>query len=93
MHILQINNNHRIVGGSDNVYLSTGKLLESNNHSVSYFAAKSHSDEPCKDSALFCEGLDTKTARTTDAFRFLHNNDAKKLLSSIVDTYITISNG
>lgn len=85
MHILQINNNHRIVGGSDNVYLRTGKLLESNNHSVSYFAAKSDSDEPCKDSSLFCEGLDTKTARTTDALRFLQNNDAKKALNNLLN--------
>lgn len=84
MHVLQINNNHRIVGGSDNVYLNTGKLLENAGHEVSYFAARSEFDKPCKDSKYFCDGLDTKQARPKDALKFLHNPDAQRALKNML---------
>lgn len=47
MKILQINNYHHIKGGSDTVYLSTGKLLEKMGHEVIYFS--SSSDENVKE--------------------------------------------
>ena len=69
MHVLQINNHHRVVGGSDNVYLNTGSLLEDAGHEVSYFAARSEFDDPCEDSNFFCNGLDTKKAGPRDALQ------------------------
>ena len=41
MKILQINNYHHVKGGSDTVYLSTGKLLEKMGHEVIYFSTSS----------------------------------------------------
>lgn len=38
MKILQINNYHFLKGGSETVYLNTGKLLESKGHEVVYFS-------------------------------------------------------
>ena len=84
MHVLQINNNHRVVGGSDNVYLNTGNLLKQAGHKVSYFAAKNGLDEPCEDSHFFCDGLDTKSAGPKDAVKFLHNLSAQRALKKIL---------
>jgi glycosyltransferase involved in cell wall biosynthesis len=84
MHVLQINNHHRVVGGSDNVYLNTGSLLEDAGHEVSYFAARSEFDDPCEDSNFFCNGLDTKKAGPKDALRFLHNPAAQKALENML---------
>lgn len=86
MHVLQVNNNHRVVGGSDNVYLNTGNLLKRAGHEVSYFAAKSQFDEPCEDSHFFCDGLDTKNAGPKDALRFLHNPHAQSALKNMLST-------
>lgn len=76
MHILQINNHHRIIGGSDRVYLNTGRLLESTGHAVSYFSARSDLDFPCDDAQYFCDAIDTRNALFTDIRQFLHNRDA-----------------
>lgn len=84
MHVLQINNNHRVVGGSDNVYLNTGKLLKRAGYDVSYFAARSELDEPCEDSHFFCDGLDTKSAGPKDALKFLHNPGAQRALKNML---------
>jgi len=89
MRVLQLNNNHRIVGGSDRVYLNTGKVLEQAGHQVSYFAAKSDNDEPCKDSNYFCSSLDTKTATAKDAIKFLRNNDASTSLTQLLSSHNT----
>ena len=86
MRVLQLNNNHRIVGGSDRVYLDTGRILEQAGHQVSYFAAKSDNDEPCKDSGYFCSGLDTKTATPKDAIKFLRNNHASASLNKLLSS-------
>lgn len=39
MKILQINNHHELRGGSERVYLETGKLLAENGHDVFYFSS------------------------------------------------------
>lgn len=84
MHVLQVNNNHRVFGGTDTVYLNTGKLLEAAGHQVSYFAARSELDEPCEDSHFFCEGLDTKSAGPKDALKFLHNSAAQSAMHNML---------
>ena len=38
MNILQVNNHHEILGGSERVYKETGRMLELNNHNVYYFS-------------------------------------------------------
>ena len=84
MHILQINNNHRVIGGSDRVYLDTGRLLEDRDHLVSYFASKSPDNEPCEDAQYFCDGLDTKTATARDWLKFLNNPKAGASLERLL---------
>lgn len=46
MKILQINNYHHVQGGSDTVYLNTGKLLEKQGHEVIYFSTTSDDNIP-----------------------------------------------
>lgn len=84
MHILQVNNNHRITGGSDRVYLDTGRLLENKGHLVSYFAAKDRDDDECGDSNYFCNGLETKSATAKDWLKFLNNRDAGTKLERLL---------
>ncbi len=44
MKVLQINNHHALKGGSERVYLETGRLLEERGHEVSYFSTVADSD-------------------------------------------------
>ena len=46
MKILQINNYHFLKGGSETVYLNTGKLLESKGHDVIYFSTLNEKNIP-----------------------------------------------
>ncbi|MGV0817250.1 glycosyltransferase family 4 protein [Martelella sp. AMO21009] len=85
MHILQINNNHRITGGSDRLYLNTGRILEAAGHAVSYFSARSDRDIDCADSKFFCNAVDTKNASFHDVTRFLFNADARAMLNRMLE--------
>ena len=76
MRVLQVNNYHRIVGGSDAVYFNTGQLLERNGHEVSWFAGADDGNLPCKDSEFFPVALNMDEARVGDLFRYMHNSDA-----------------
>ena len=63
MRVLQINNYHRIVGGSDAVYFNTGALLEAHGHEVGWFAGLDPEAEPCEDARFFPRVVDMQNAR------------------------------
>tara|TARA_R100000935_G_scaffold56146_1_gene87168 strand:- start:2293 stop:3486 length:1194 start_codon:yes stop_codon:yes gene_type:complete len=85
MKVLQINNNHRIIGGSDTVYFNTGTLLSKRGHEVSYFAGKGAGDLICEDAAYFPKALTTSASRITDLPRYFHNRAARSAIRALID--------
>ncbi len=86
MNVLQINNNHHTIGGSDTVYFNTGALLADAGHDVSFFAGQSPKDLPAADAEYFPSALDTKNAGLSDIARYFYNVDARrKMLKMIAD--------
>jgi glycosyltransferase involved in cell wall biosynthesis len=85
MKVVQINNNHQIVGGSDTVYLNTGTMLSERGHEVSYFAGKGAGDLPCEDTAYFPDSLTTATSRISDLPRYFHNRAARSAMRALID--------
>lgn len=85
MKILQVNNNHRIVGGSDTVYLNTGELLIHRGHAVSWFAGRSTEDLPSADAAYFPEAFTTATSGLVDLPRYFRNGAARRAMARLLD--------
>lgn len=85
MKVLQINNHHRIIGGSDMVYFNTSQLLARHGHEVVPFASRSNADLYSDTSDYFPRGLQTEQMRPRDLPRYLYNIGARRALSRLVD--------
>jgi glycosyltransferase involved in cell wall biosynthesis len=83
--VLQINNNHRIIGGSDTVYFNTGALLTHAGHNVGWFAASGSEDLPCEDAHYFPAGIDMQRPRVSDLPRYLRNHAAGQAMRTYLD--------
>ncbi len=88
MKILQINNHHEVKGGSERVYLETGKLLAAHNHQVFYFS----SAQPGKDisDSTHCI-IDAKSfnkagwiSQLMNAGRFIYSSDVAARLDDFL---------
>ena len=84
MRVLQINNYHRIVGGSDAVYFNTGALLEAHGHEVGWFAGLDPEAEPCEDARFFPRVVDMQNARVSDMARYIRNREAAQKLDEML---------
>lgn len=85
MKILQVNNHHRIIGGSDSVYFNTSELLRESGHEVVQFAAASEQDLLSPHTSYFPQGLDLQNARLRDLGRFLRNTEACVAIDSLIE--------
>lgn len=84
MRVLQINNNHRIIGGSDSVYFNTGALLAAEGHEVGWFAGADPENLPCKDANFFPPAIDLRKPRLMDLPRYVRNGAAAKALAQML---------
>lgn len=84
--VLQVNNHHRIIGGSDSVYFNTSELLRAQGSEVINFAAASEHDVPSPYSGYFPQGLDTKKLSLTDIGKYMRNADAAKAIDRLIRT-------
>jgi glycosyltransferase involved in cell wall biosynthesis len=84
MKVLQINNNHRVIGGSDTVYFNSGALLAEQGHEVAWFAGRSADDVPCPDARYFPEVIDIQRPRFFDLPRYVHNSAASRALRKML---------
>ena len=88
MKILQINNFHYYRGGSDAVYLNTGKLLEAKGHEVIYFSTQSDKNENFGVSPYFIEqnNFNEKSIinKVKSFPKFIHNNEAVANLINLI---------
>ena len=82
--VLQINNHHRIIGGSDSVYFNTSELLRQSGRDVINFAASSEYDVSSPYSSYFPYGLDTKKLGPRDMWKYIRNNEAKRSLRNLM---------
>ncbi len=85
MDVLQINNNHRIVGGSDTVYFNTGALLEAHGHNVSWFAGAHEKNQPCADERFFPAAADLSTRRPAELPKYFFNSAARRNMAALLD--------
>jgi|TARA_R100000501_G_C2630918_1_gene126640 glycosyltransferase involved in cell wall biosynthesis len=84
MRVLQINNYHRIVGGSDAVYFNTGALLEAHGHEVGWFAGFDRKAEPCEDVRFFPRVVDMENLKPWDMVRYMRNREAAQKLGEML---------
>lgn len=84
MKILQINNNHRIIGGSDTVYFNTGELLQEEGHEVGWFAGADPEDLPCRDAQYFAPAIDMRAPGLLDLPRYMCNVAAARALAHML---------
>lgn len=85
MKILQVNNNHRIIGGSDSVFFNTLDLLDKSEHNVVPFAASGVGDAPSEFEKYFPEGVVSDKARLQDFPRYIYNRDARSKIASLLN--------
>lgn len=85
MRVLQVNNNHRTIGGSDTVYFNTGALLQAQGHDVGWFAGADPDNLPCEDAQFFPTAVDMRQPRLSDLPRYMHNTDAARALRGMLD--------
>lgn len=85
LNILNINNCHRIIGGSDAVFFRTTEMLERAGHRVVSFAAASESDAPSPFAAHFPRSLNTHAARPKHILRYIHNRAAARCLEDLIE--------
>ncbi len=88
MKILQINNYHYLMGGSERVYFETSKLLEKNGHQVLFFSVKDDkSEDHCSDK-YFIKPFDYENASYLEKIkytaRFIYNKEAKENLELLI---------
>lgn len=81
MKILQINNYHYYRGGSDAVYLNTGKLLKNNGNEVIYFSTTDEQNEKEGLNEYFVEPFD---AGLTHLPRFFYSQKAFQNLKKLI---------
>lgn len=84
MRVLQINNNHRTIGGSDTVYFNTGALLKAEGHQVGWFAGADAEDLPCDDAQFFPQAVDMRKPRLADLPRYMRNTTAAEALREML---------
>ena len=83
--ILQVNNHHRVIGGSDSVYFNTSELLRASGRGVINFAASSEHDVPSPYSSYFHRGLDTKKLSLKDIGKYMRDAEAGKAVDRLID--------
>ena len=88
MKILQINNYHYLMGGSERVYFETSKLLEKNGHQVLFFSVKDEKSEDHYSDKYFVKPFDYKNAsslkKIKHASEFIYNKEAKENLELLL---------
>mgnify|MGYP004702923341 CR=1 FL=1 len=85
MKILQINNYHYYRGGSETVYLNTGKLLKEKGHSVAYFSSKSELNIPSNFENYFIENFETNPGTKIKKLKkFIYNATAAKKIEELI---------
>ncbi len=88
MKILQINNFHYYKGGSDAVYLNTGRLLESKGQDVVYFSTLSDYNEDVGVNKYFIAQNNLEEKSTINKIRslpkFLYNREAVTNLKKLI---------
>ena len=83
MNVLKLNNYFEVLGGSDRVFLNTGKLLSKHGHKVHWFAsARDHQKNTSEDVTLI-ESLE-RPPRARDYPRYLHNRMAKTAMHNML---------
>ena len=88
MKVLLIDNFFYRRGGAEVVFLNTGELLKAYGHEVVYFCQQWEQNLPCKDSAYFPKGVDTKSQGFADKLKgisnYFYNKEAAKKLDELL---------
>ena len=84
MKILQISHNYHVTGGSDAVFFATSELLQRNGHQVVPFCIDTPKNRDTSWAEYFPKGADTKGKPIRDAWRYVHNSEAKRKLTRLI---------
>ncbi|MDO8281333.1 MAG: glycosyltransferase family 4 protein [Thermodesulfovibrionia bacterium] len=92
MNILQINNNHFIIGGAATYYFMTAELLEKHGHKSYFFSMHWPKNFPCDTSEYFMPYVDLNAEHSLFnqlkiAGRILYSFEARSRLSDFLDRY------
>ncbi len=85
MRVLQVNNHHHIIGGSDQVYFKTRALLEEKGITCHSFAARSDKDLHDADDAFFPEAPPAGKQTLKDLPSYLFNHKAGQAMKRYLD--------
>lgn len=86
MNILNVSQNYFITGGSDRYFFDIEFLLKSKGHNVIPFVCANPKNLDSKWSKYFPSGADFDNPSFKDFAKYIYNWDAKKRLSSLLDS-------
>jgi len=88
MKVLQINNYHKLRGGSERVYFETAKILEKNGHDVLFFSVKDDEFENHYSDKYFVKPFHYENAgfleKVKYSIEFIYNKEAKEKLELLI---------
>lgn len=83
MNILKLNNFYEVLGGSDRVFLNTGKLLADYGHNVHWFASSHNYQKNNSEDVTLIEPLN-RPPRAQDYPRYLYNQRARTAIGNVL---------
>ena len=89
MRVLQLNNYHYLRGGSERVYLDTGRILKESGHDVFYFSVAHPQNEDCVTSSYFGSSVEfwekqTPGQRARTAVQILYSAENNRRVGKMV---------
>lgn len=85
MRILNVGQNYRVVGGSDQYFFSLERLLLERGHEVIPFCAKHRENLPTKWDVYFPDEVNFEGRSLVDGARFIYNSQAERCLEKLLD--------
>ena len=82
--VVNVSHNHFIAGGSDRMFLDTGRILESRGHRVIPFCAADERNEATEWQSYFPAGVNTASPSVTDLGRFIYSRQAGRSLRRLL---------
>ena len=89
MNILKLNNFYEVLGGSDRVFLNTGKLLADYGHNVHWFVSSHNYQKNNSEDVTLIEPLN-RPPRAQDYPRYLYNQKARTAISNVLKTLASV---
>jgi len=91
MRILQVNNHHRIVGGTERYYFDLSQLLIKHGHQVAHFSMHHSDNKPSKFNKYFVSHFSFEHAKKRDNLkvfsRTLYCFESKRKINTLLDKF------